>query len=147
MRCELDRPPLAGKPAHIANVHQEMLAQLVGTTRQRVNYFLNEFRGLGLIDYTRSAPRVIYVRSDLLHMEENGDDELGGPAREGCCLPSTACLNHWTWPGDSRPAGPHPTSGRTAAQWPDPRCCQLVGFRIAIAIACHAAITGMHARC
>lgn len=54
----------------IANVNQEMLAQLVGTTRPRVNYYLNKFRRLGLIDYTRSGPRVIQVRSGLKQAEE-----------------------------------------------------------------------------
>lgn len=35
----------------ISHVKQEMLAAMIGTTRQRVNYFLNKFRKLGLIDY------------------------------------------------------------------------------------------------
>jgi biotin operon repressor len=32
-------------------VSQETLAEMVGTTRQRVNYFMNKFRKLGFIDY------------------------------------------------------------------------------------------------
>jgi CRP-like cAMP-binding protein len=35
----------------ISNVRQVMLADMVGTTRPRVNYLLNKFRKLGLIDY------------------------------------------------------------------------------------------------
>jgi len=35
----------------ILNVRQMMLADMVGTTRPRVNYLLNKFRKLGLIDY------------------------------------------------------------------------------------------------
>jgi CRP/FNR family cyclic AMP-dependent transcriptional regulator len=32
-------------------LNQETLAELIGTTRSRVNFFLNKFRRLGLIDY------------------------------------------------------------------------------------------------
>jgi CRP/FNR family cyclic AMP-dependent transcriptional regulator len=35
----------------VAGITQEHLAQMVGTTRSRVNYFLNKFRTRGLIDY------------------------------------------------------------------------------------------------
>jgi CRP/FNR family transcriptional regulator, cyclic AMP receptor protein len=35
----------------INNVGQETLAQMVGTTRARVSYFMNKFRKLGYIDY------------------------------------------------------------------------------------------------
>lgn len=33
------------------NVSQEALAEMVGTTRSRVNFFMNKFRRLGLIEY------------------------------------------------------------------------------------------------
>jgi hypothetical protein len=32
-------------------VSQEVLAEMVGTTRSRVNFFMNKFRKLGFIDY------------------------------------------------------------------------------------------------
>ena len=32
-------------------VSQETLAEMVGTTRSRVNFFLNKFRKLGFVDY------------------------------------------------------------------------------------------------
>lgn len=35
----------------VAKVPQDTLAELVGTTRPRVNHFLNKFRKLGLIEY------------------------------------------------------------------------------------------------
>jgi CRP-like cAMP-binding protein len=38
-----------------AGITQEHLAQMVGTTRSRVNYFLNKFRTRGLIDYNSGA--------------------------------------------------------------------------------------------
>ncbi len=38
------------KPIPI-RISQETLAEMVGTTRSRVNYFLNKFRRLGFIEY------------------------------------------------------------------------------------------------
>ena len=35
----------------LPKVSQEMLAEMVGTTRSRVNYFMNKFRKLGFIQY------------------------------------------------------------------------------------------------
>ncbi len=36
----------------ITNVSQEMLADMIGTTRSRVSHFMNRFRKLGYIDYS-----------------------------------------------------------------------------------------------
>ena len=41
----------ARENAVIDHVDQEALAQMVGTTRSRINYFMNKFRDLGHIDY------------------------------------------------------------------------------------------------
>ena len=35
----------------IAKISQETLAEIVGTTRSRVSFFMNKFRRLGFIDY------------------------------------------------------------------------------------------------
>jgi CRP/FNR family transcriptional regulator, cyclic AMP receptor protein len=41
-----------GKPETlIAKVSQETLAEMIGTTRSRVSFFMNRFRKLGVIDY------------------------------------------------------------------------------------------------
>ena len=44
-----------GLPGHtqkiLPNVSQETLAEMIGTTRSRVNYFMNKFRKLGFIQY------------------------------------------------------------------------------------------------
>jgi CRP/FNR family cyclic AMP-dependent transcriptional regulator len=41
-----------GRPEPIiANVSQEMLAEMIGTTRSRVSFFMNKFRRLGFISY------------------------------------------------------------------------------------------------
>jgi len=43
-------------------VSQELLAEMVGTTRSRVNFFMNKFRKLGFIDYNGG----IVIKSSLL---------------------------------------------------------------------------------
>lgn len=40
-----------GTADKIKNIDQEALAQMIGTTRSRVNYFMNKFRKLNYIDY------------------------------------------------------------------------------------------------
>ena len=41
-----------GAPTPItASINQETLAEMIGTTRSRVSFFMNKFRKLGLIDY------------------------------------------------------------------------------------------------
>ncbi len=41
-----------GRPEPIiSNVNQEMLAEMIGSTRSRVNFFMNKFRDLGFISY------------------------------------------------------------------------------------------------
>jgi len=35
----------------VPGVNQEHLAQMVGTTRSRINFFMTKFRKLGFIDY------------------------------------------------------------------------------------------------
>lgn len=53
------------KPVRVVGqLSQETLAEMVGTTRSRVNFFLNKFRKLGFIEYDGEAP--IKVNSSLL---------------------------------------------------------------------------------
>src|SRR6185436_3249720 len=41
-----------GKPESVVpKISQETLAEMVGTTRSRVNFFMNKFRKLGFVDY------------------------------------------------------------------------------------------------
>jgi CRP-like cAMP-binding protein len=52
-----------GKPEPvIAKVSQEMLAEMIGTTRSRVSFFMNKFRKLGFIEYNGG----LHVHSSLL---------------------------------------------------------------------------------
>jgi CRP/FNR family cyclic AMP-dependent transcriptional regulator len=54
-----------GKPETvIAKISQETLAEMVGTTRSRVNLFLNKFRKLGFIEYNGDMK----VHSSLLNI-------------------------------------------------------------------------------
>jgi CRP/FNR family cyclic AMP-dependent transcriptional regulator len=54
-----------GRPEPIiAKVSQETLAEMIGTTRSRVSFFMNKFRKLGLIDYNGS----IEIHSSLLNV-------------------------------------------------------------------------------
>jgi CRP/FNR family transcriptional regulator, cyclic AMP receptor protein len=53
------------KAQAIANMSQETLADMVGTTRSRVSFFMNRFRKLGCIDYNSAS---IEVHGSLLTM-------------------------------------------------------------------------------
>ena len=56
-----------GKPeVAIPKISQETLAEMVGTTRGRVNFFMNRFRKLGFIDY--HAGDELQVHSSLLNV-------------------------------------------------------------------------------
>jgi CRP/FNR family cyclic AMP-dependent transcriptional regulator len=46
----------------LTKVSQEMLAEMIGTTRSRVNFFMNKFRKLGFIEYNGA----IHVNNSLL---------------------------------------------------------------------------------
>ncbi|MEJ0024399.1 MAG: Crp/Fnr family transcriptional regulator [Rhizomicrobium sp.] len=56
-----------GKPEPlIAKISQETLAEMIGTTRSRVSFFMNKFRKLGLIDYDHGG--AIEVHKSLLNL-------------------------------------------------------------------------------
>jgi CRP/FNR family cyclic AMP-dependent transcriptional regulator len=53
------------KPARmVPKISQETLAEMVGTTRSRVNFFLNKFKKLGFIEYDGVLP--LKINSSLL---------------------------------------------------------------------------------
>ena len=57
-----------GKPEPvIARISQETLAEMIGTTRSRVSFFMNKFRKLGFIAYS-SIEDGIEVHSSLLNV-------------------------------------------------------------------------------
>ncbi len=54
-----------GKPENVVpKISQETLAEMVGTTRSRVSFFMNKFRKLGFIDYNGA----LSVHSSLLNV-------------------------------------------------------------------------------
>ncbi len=57
-----------GKPGHpgtaIPKISQETLAEMIGTTRSRVSFFMNRFRKLGFIQYNGG----IHVHKSLLNV-------------------------------------------------------------------------------
>jgi len=54
-----------GKPENVVpKISQEMLAEMIGTTRSRVSFFMNRFRKLGFITYNGG----LQVHSSLLNV-------------------------------------------------------------------------------
>jgi CRP/FNR family cyclic AMP-dependent transcriptional regulator len=51
----------------LPKISQEMLAEMVGTTRSRVNFFMNKFRKLGLIKYNGGLEIYSSLLSVVLH--------------------------------------------------------------------------------
>jgi CRP/FNR family cyclic AMP-dependent transcriptional regulator len=49
----------------IAKISQETLAEMIGTTRSRVSFFMNKFRRLGFVDYNGGG---LEVHSSLLNV-------------------------------------------------------------------------------
>jgi CRP-like cAMP-binding protein len=55
-----------GKPEPVVpKISQEMLAEMIGTTRSRVSFFMNRFRKLGFIHYNAGG---LQVHSSLLNV-------------------------------------------------------------------------------
>ena len=56
----------------VPRLSQETLAEMVGTTRSRVSFFMNRFRKLGFINY--DAGDILHVNSSLLNVVLHDDD-------------------------------------------------------------------------
>jgi CRP-like cAMP-binding protein len=56
-----------GAERRIPKISQETLAEMVGTTRSRVNFFMNKFRTLGFIDYNGHLTINTALLSVVLH--------------------------------------------------------------------------------
>jgi CRP-like cAMP-binding protein len=52
----------------VPKISQETLAEMVGTTRSRVSFFMNRFRKLGFIDYAGGTDGALQVHSSLLNV-------------------------------------------------------------------------------
>jgi CRP/FNR family cyclic AMP-dependent transcriptional regulator len=63
-----------GRPEPIlAKISQETLAEMIGTTRARVSFFMNKFRKLGLIDYNGHMEIHSSLLNVVLHDEPHID--------------------------------------------------------------------------
>jgi CRP/FNR family cyclic AMP-dependent transcriptional regulator len=56
-----------GPEQRIPKISQETLAEMVGTTRSRVNFFMNKFRDLGFIEYNGDLKVNASLLSVVLH--------------------------------------------------------------------------------
>ncbi len=71
-----------GNPMPInPNISQETLAEMIGTTRSRVSFFMNKFRKLGLISYNGKIEvhrsllnAVLYDKPELRQKDKGPDD-------------------------------------------------------------------------
>jgi CRP-like cAMP-binding protein len=54
--------------AVVPKISQETLAEMIGTTRSRVSFFMNRFRKLGFIDYSGGLDGGLQVHSSLLNI-------------------------------------------------------------------------------
>jgi CRP-like cAMP-binding protein len=75
-----------GKPGepeqYIPKISQETLAEMIGTTRSRVSFFMNRFRKLGFIEYNGR----IRVHKSLLNVilhDQMPDDNAAEPPIDG----------------------------------------------------------------
>jgi CRP-like cAMP-binding protein len=66
-----------GSPQPISpNISQETLAEMIGTTRSRVSYFMNKFRKLGLIDYNGHIEVHNSLLSAVLHEKPQLNEDI-----------------------------------------------------------------------
>jgi CRP-like cAMP-binding protein len=62
-----------GRPEPIlAKISQETLAEMIGTTRSRVSFFMNKFRKLGFIEYNGH----LQIHSSLLNVILHDQPEI-----------------------------------------------------------------------
>ena len=57
----------------VPRLSQETLAEMVGTTRSRVSFFMNRFRKLGFINYASGESDTLHVHSSLLNVVLHDD--------------------------------------------------------------------------
>jgi CRP/FNR family transcriptional regulator, cyclic AMP receptor protein len=58
----------------LPKISQEVLAEMVGTTRSRVNFFMNKFRRLGFIDYNGASLKVHHALLSVVLLDTPASD-------------------------------------------------------------------------
>jgi CRP/FNR family transcriptional regulator, cyclic AMP receptor protein len=77
-----------GRPEPVTTkISQETLAEIVGTTRPRVNFFMNKFRKMGFIEYNGH----LAVHSSLRPLLSS---KLANPF-QGRSTATTMCAGNW----------------------------------------------------
>ncbi len=77
LMAEFDKP---GEPETlIPRISQETLANLIGTTRSRVSFFMNRFRKLGFITYNGRIHVNKSLSNVVLHDQLSGHNAVGAP--------------------------------------------------------------------
>jgi CRP/FNR family cyclic AMP-dependent transcriptional regulator len=75
-----------GKPGEpetlIPDISQETLAQMIGTTRSRVSYFMNKFRQHGFIEYNGRIQVHKSLLNVILHDQSPGQNSTSAPLVE-----------------------------------------------------------------
>jgi CRP/FNR family transcriptional regulator, cyclic AMP receptor protein len=84
----------------VPRLSQETLAEMVGTTRSRVSFFMNRFRKLGFIDY--DFGNNLHVHSSLLNVVLH-DEDARSPTAAGDAEPP---VKPGGWPGKQLAQGP-----------------------------------------
>lgn len=65
----------SSRPWVITAINQETLAEMIGTTRSRVSFFMNKFRRLGFIDYDHDIEVHKSLRSVLVRVDATLSDD------------------------------------------------------------------------
>ena len=94
----------------VPRLSQETLAEMVGTTRSRVNFFMSRFRKLGFINY--DTGNNLHVHSSLLNIVLH-DDESRNPTADGDAEPPVKAGG---LPDKQRARGPSLTETRPLTQ-------------------------------
>jgi transcriptional regulator with XRE-family HTH domain len=77
--AEFGRPgELGDSHRFIPKISQETLAEMIGTTRSRVSFFMNRFRKLGFIDY-KDRIRVHQSLLNVILHDRLPDDDAENP--------------------------------------------------------------------
>jgi CRP-like cAMP-binding protein len=72
LMAEFGKPDASAQ--FIPKISQETLAEMIGTTRSRVSFFMNRFRKLGLIEYQGRIKVHKALLNVILHDNLPGDD-------------------------------------------------------------------------
>jgi predicted XRE-type DNA-binding protein len=84
----------------VPRLSQETLAEMVGTTRSRVSFFMNRFRKFGFIKY--DVGNNLHVHSSLLNVLLNDDDPPSPAAGQS----PNSSIKTEAWPKKQRAKGP-----------------------------------------